>query len=315
MVSRISRVIGKALRLNLDLIEAIAIGHDVGHTPFGHKGEEFLSKLYHAHVGRYFNHNVHSVRVLQKVTGCNITLQTLDGILCHCGEKAFERYEPASTGSFDIYNDVVEKCYTQKEMVHQLQPSTLEGCVVRISDMVAYMGKDRQDAAKVKLSTNYRKNLLGDSNSDIINAIIVDIIANSLDKPFLSMSSDIFAAITEMTGENNTQIYQRDEVIKPYYDIIKPMMELMYERFLREFNDDDFNSLIYQHYLNGSVVGNFYRHPVRRFVQKDIHDPNDIVTDFIASMTDDYFVDAFLYLFPDHELNQKIQYVEYFDER
>lgn len=87
LVSRIARIIGHALRLNLDLIEAIAVGHDVDHTPFGHKGEEFLSELYQAHTGRFFHHNVHSVRVLQKITRCNLTLQTLDGILCHCGEK------------------------------------------------------------------------------------------------------------------------------------------------------------------------------------------------------------------------------------
>ena len=88
-------MIGKALNLNLELIEAIAIGHDVGHTPFGHKGEDFLSDLYQEHTGRYFNHNVHSVRVLQHITGCNLTLQTLDGILCHNGERPKDHYEPA----------------------------------------------------------------------------------------------------------------------------------------------------------------------------------------------------------------------------
>lgn len=124
LVSRIARIIGRALRLNLDLIEGIAIGHDVGHTPFGHKGEEFLNELYYEHTGRFFNHNVHSVRVLQKITNCNLTLQTLDGILCHCGEKAFAKYEPASVHSFDEYNEIVEKCYTQKGYVKTLRPST-----------------------------------------------------------------------------------------------------------------------------------------------------------------------------------------------
>lgn len=79
LVSRIARVIGRALRLNLDLIEAIALGHDIGHTPFGHKGETYLSELYHEHTKkRFFHHNVHSVRVLKGLCGSNLTLQTYD---------------------------------------------------------------------------------------------------------------------------------------------------------------------------------------------------------------------------------------------
>ena len=83
LVSRIARNIGRMLGLDLDLIEAVALGHDIGHTPFGHAGEKFLNKSYHANTGRYFNHNVHSVRVLDKIFNLNISLQTLDGILCH----------------------------------------------------------------------------------------------------------------------------------------------------------------------------------------------------------------------------------------
>ena len=85
-VSRIARNIGRLLGLNIDLIEAIALGHDIGHTPFGHAGERALSKLYHEHTGRYFNHNVHSVRVLDNICCQNLSLQTLDGIICHNGE-------------------------------------------------------------------------------------------------------------------------------------------------------------------------------------------------------------------------------------
>lgn len=315
LVSRIARIIGRALRLNLDLIEAIAIGHDVGHTPFGHKGEEFLNDLYFEHTGRYFNHNVHSVRVLQKISNCNLTLQTLNGILCHCGEKAFEKYEPISMDTFGQFNEIVEKCYTQKEYIKNLRPSTLEGCVVRISDMIAYLGKDRQDAAKVKLHLKYQDNILGDNNPDIINTIMTDLVANSIGKPYLSMSEDVFNGITVMLNENNAKIYQLDEVTRPYYECIKPMIRLMYERLLDEISASDYSSLVYHHYLNGSIVGNFYRHPTKRYVETDKHNPNDIVTDFIASMTDDYFVDAFSYLFPNHELAKQIRYIEYFDNR
>ncbi len=86
LVSRIARNIGNVLGLNTDLIEAISLGHDIGHTPFGHEGERQLNAIYNGETGRYFNHNVHSVRVLDGITNWNISLQTLDGILCHNGE-------------------------------------------------------------------------------------------------------------------------------------------------------------------------------------------------------------------------------------
>ena len=315
LVSRIARIIGRALRLNLDLIEAISIGHDVGHTPFGHKGEEFLNLLYYENTGRYFNHNVHSVRVLQKITNCNLTFQTLDGILCHCGEKAFAKYEPASVQSFVEYNEIVEKCYNHSGYIKTLRPSTLEGCVVRISDMIAYLGKDRQDASKVKLKPQFQNNPFGASHPEIITAIVTDIVANSLEKPYLSMSNDVFEGISAILQENNGEIYQCKDVTGPYYEVIQPMMRMMYERFLVEVQSNCYDSLIYKHYLNSSVVGNYYRHPIARYVQIDEHEPNDIVADFIASMTDDYFVDAFTFLYPDHELVKKIKYVEYFDDR
>ena len=315
LVSRIARIIGNALQLNLDLIESIAIGHDVGHTPFGHKGEEFLNELYNAHTGRYFNHNVHSVRVLQRITNCNLTLQTLDGILCHCGEKAFDKYEPSSASDFTQFNAVLEKCYTENDAIRTLRPSTLEGCVVRISDMIAYIGKDRQDAAKAKLKVKFNSNPLGKTNPEIITAIVADIVANSMQKPYLSMSPDVFEALKNMLLENNELIYQQDEVAQPYYSTIQPMMKMLYERFLDELDKNKYNSLIYQHYLDGNILGNFYRHSKNRRVQKDIHDLNDIVADFIASMTDDYFVDVFKFLFPKHELVDQLRYIEYFDER
>ena len=86
LVSRIARTIGRALNLNLDLIEAIALGHDIGHTPFAHCGEVYLNELYNSHTGRFFNHNIHSARVLNKIFPLNLTLQTLSGIAGHNGE-------------------------------------------------------------------------------------------------------------------------------------------------------------------------------------------------------------------------------------
>ena len=146
LVSRIARTIGRALNLNLDLIEAIALGHDIGHTPFGHAGEAFLDQWSYQYSGRHFTHNVHSLRVLDGIFPLNLTLQTLTGIGGHNGEIEMSEYHPMPIDSFEEFDAMVEECYIHKAAANRLQPSTLEGCVVRICDIIAYLGKDRQDA-------------------------------------------------------------------------------------------------------------------------------------------------------------------------
>ncbi|MDR0461788.1 MAG: HD domain-containing protein [Christensenellaceae bacterium] len=309
-VSRIARTIGKALMLNSELIEAIALGHDIGHTPFGHKGETFLNELYFAHTNRYFNHNVHSVRALQ-IENTNLTLQTLDGILCHCGEKAFQKYEPSNLKSFNELDAAIQECYTIEGRVHELRPSTLEGCVVRISDMIAYAVKDRQDAAKAKINAKFKIDI---SNPEFITKITEDIITNSMDKPYISMSEETHQLIKNIVAENTQQIYEDKSVIELYHSAIRPMMGILYEKFLDDLAKVNYESPIHKHYLKSPTSGSFYRHPTTRHIMEK-HDHNDIVTDFIASMTDDYFIDVFKFLFPKHELNKLIKYVEYFDDR
>lgn len=178
LVSRIARNIGSVLGLNLDLIEAIALGHDIGHTPFGHAGERFLSELYHNETNRYFNHNVHSARVLDTIFARNFTMQTLDGVLCHNGEFEQQGYKPKYEKSFDDYDTEIESCYTEGiEAIKKLIPSTLEGCVVRICDMIAYLGKDRQDAALAGIidpDYEFTTKLIGRENAKIINNLTVN---------------------------------------------------------------------------------------------------------------------------------------------
>ena len=185
LVSRIARDIGRTLDLDLDLIEAIALGHDIGHTPFGHAGERFLNKVYFEHTGRYFNHNVHSVRVLDKILRLNLTLQTLDGILCHNGELELKEYRPKPLSDFDEFDKKVEECYIDPKAIKRLVPSTLEGCVVRICDIIAYIGKDRQDAVKTKIIESeavFDDSVIGRYNAGIINNLVTNIVEHSYGK-------------------------------------------------------------------------------------------------------------------------------------
>ena len=119
-VSRISRNIGKLLGLNLDLIEAMALGHDIGHTPFGHAGEKYLNELYFENTGRIFLHNLQSVRVLDKIYNYNISMQTLDGILSHNGEIELEEYIPQKLENFNQFDEKFEKCYTDKDFASKI---------------------------------------------------------------------------------------------------------------------------------------------------------------------------------------------------
>ena len=133
LVSRVARGISELLGLNTRLVEAIALGHDLGHTPFGHAGERYLSLCLEEHTGRYFRHNVQSVRVMDRLYRRNISLQTLDGAICHNGEFAQQVLYLGDMHTFEDLDDAVERCTADASQNRFLRPSTLEGCVVRVS--------------------------------------------------------------------------------------------------------------------------------------------------------------------------------------
>ncbi len=311
LVSRISRNIGMVLNLNTDLIEAIALGHDIGHTPFGHAGERFLSELYQENTSRYFNHNVHSVRVLDTLFARNISLQTLDGVLCHNGEFELKEYRPVQLTSFSSFDKKVEDCYIDKSNINKLIPSTLEGCVVRICDMIAYLGKDRQDARRANLiqgSQKFTKGAIGVENAEIINNLTVNIIENSYGKDCIIIEQDIFDELSTLKQENYNLIYRNERIDKLYNDSIRPMFHQVYYKLLEFTKDKKQDSVLYKHHIDFIQDNQKYYSSGENYVDKE---PNQIVVDYIASMTDYYFIDLYNYLFPDRTC--KIEYISYFD--
>ncbi|NCA66657.1 MAG: HD domain-containing protein [Clostridia bacterium] len=306
LVSRIARDIGALLGLNLHLIEAIALGHDLGHTPFGHKGEEILSKIYFEHTGRYFLHNVQSVRVLHKIFPSNISLQTLDGILCHNGEREMKNYKPQNNKGFDEFDNRIEECYLDCNKVKKLVPSTLEGCVVRISDIIAYLGKDRQDAGRAKIQ--FDSSIEG-LNGELINNIIVSLIENSYGKDYIIISDEEYARIQKAKEDNNSMIYKSAQLQK-MYEPLEPMFRNIYEKMLADLLDKKRDSLVYDHHIDYVK-----RHRVSYIEHTDYEkeEPNQLVVDYIASMTDDYFIDLHSFLFP--ESPHKLEYITYFGNK
>ena len=286
LVSKIARTIGRFLNLNEDLIEAIGLGHDIGHTPLGHTGEKFLNEISMKELGIPFMHNLQSVRnymyLENKGLGNNLTIQVLDGMMCHNGEMLENIYEPQKKTKEEFIKDFEESCKSVS-YASKIRPMTLEGCVVRISDIIAYIGRDIEDAiilGKLKRSDIPKeiKEVLGDNNKEIINSIVLDIVENSYGKNAICLSKEVFEAVNALKNFNYKNIYDyantKDELA--YY---KEGINKLYNFFLNDLNKNKEKSKIYELFLSN--------------MNKDYIKNNDnkkIVIDFIAGMTDDYFI-------------------------
>ncbi|MBQ2737849.1 MAG: HD domain-containing protein [Clostridia bacterium] len=308
LVSRIARSIGSVLNLNLDLIEAIALGHDIGHAPFGHAGERYISEVYHAQTGRYFNHNVHSVRVLDGIFPLNITLDTLDGIITHNGEFEMNEYRPSVMPDFSAFDKMVESCYVDEANITKIVPSTLEGCVVRVSDIIAYLGKDRQDAIRAKLISpdeDLGQTGIGSINAEIINNLEVNIIEHSYGKPYIMLDSEHYEGLKLAKRANYERIYKQEKVASVVDNTVKPMMQRLYYKLLSDLRSGIKSSPIYKHHIE-FVQENHYASEIPYLETEE----NQIVVDYMASMTDDYCTELYKYLFPNDGL--EIKYKGYF---
>lgn len=293
-VAKIGRVIARCLHLNEDLVEAIALGHDIGHPPYGHDGERILHQLCQEHnIGSYL-HNVQSVRALtyieQRGAGKNLSLQVLDGILTHNGEMLTHRYEPDFTKDWDRFTAEYESCYAGKTTINKrIRPMTLEGCVARICDIIAYIGRDIEDAITLKLIKRDDvpekfKSVLGATNDAIINTLVTDLIAHSYQKPYLEFSATIFDALNELKSFNYQKIYS-NERIKTEGKKIENMYRQLFDHYCKDIETRLPGSKLWT-YLDG--MGEHY-HTSTPSLRK--------IIDFIAGMTDDFFNNEYATLF------------------
>ena len=283
-VAKIARTIGRALGLNEDLIEAASLGHDLGHTPFGHVGEAILNEISLENNEGYFNHNVHSVRLLMYIEnygkGLNITLQTLDAIMCHNGEFASQMYEVKKKSKEEFLSEY-ESCYKDKSAIKKLRPMTLEGAVVRISDLIAYLGRDIEDAKRMGLidfsdiPLNIKENL-GTSNREIVNTIVMDIINNSIGKDYIKLSDSVFKSIVELKKFNYENIYYK-AYTEEEKDKLKLMLNTLFNKYMKDLENNNTDSNIIKSFL--ANMSDEY---------KNNNSNARIVIDYIAGMTDDY---------------------------
>ena len=285
LVSKIARTIGRFLRLNEDLIEAIAYGHDIGHPPFGHDGERYLSELCMEHGLAPFIHSVQGVHFLRRVErkgrGCNLSLQVFDGILCHDGEIHCQSISPDRGKTFEVLDEEIEKKLSSPQT--DLRPMTLEGCVVRMADVISYVGRDIEDAIRLCLIRrdqipDFCRKILGDTNGTIVYRLVEDLVRSSLDRDEIAFSQEVVDALAGLKAFNMEFIYMNPR-IKTESSKIMNLYRILFERFLDDLQKDRKESVIFRDYLNG-MDDSYTR----------VQSHQAIVRDFIAGMTDAYFL-------------------------
>ena len=243
-VSQIARTIAKSLRLNEDLTEAIALGHDLGHTPFGHAGEDALNEI---HIGG-FEHCFQSLRIVEKIekngNGLNLSCEVRDGIVNH-----------RTSGN----------------------PQTLEGKIVRLSDKIAYINHDVDDAILANIMKeediplNIRK-ILGMNVHDRIDTLIKDTINSSYDKNDIIQSEEIKTAMGELRSFLFKNIYKGNKIKNESESKAKELLKQLYFYYLNNIDD----------------LPNEYINLLEKGETKE-----QIVCDYVSGMTDDYAINKF----------------------
>lgn len=300
LVSRIARTVGRYLGLNEDLIEAASLGHDIGHTPFGHDGERFLSKLTHDHGAGFFHHSIQSIQFLDRIEkngkGWNLSLQTMDAIVCHNGEVHSIRLTPQGNRTFKEF-DVWLESLKQKKICDEI-PMTMEGCVVRMADTISYIGRDLEDAIRLKLVKREDipwecTRVLGRTNGTIVFSLVTDLIKNSLDQSVIGFSDKVSRALKVLKTFNYQHIY-KNPVIKKHLSTIGDIFSFLFEKYMIDLEKENLQSVVFTDFLSG-MSSNY----------QSRHSHPEIVRDYISGMADSYFIRQA----PDHLRPESIENV------
>ncbi|WP_321347304.1 HD domain-containing protein [uncultured Draconibacterium sp.] len=281
--------------LDEDLAYSIGLGHDLGHTPFGHSGESQLS--YILENGR-FMHELNSYRVVEKLAnqgkGLNLTYAVKDGIICHNGEKFEQSIKP------DFTVKELAKINNRKNT-----PSTWEGCIVRFSDKIAYLGRDIEDALIANLISEESipksiQSQIGSSNGEIINYLVLDLIENTTEKE-ISFSKECHELILELKEFNTNSIYQHPR-IKKYENYCKNIISTLYDYLLKMYcsfhwdlewymKEDNLDvDIFFGNYLKG--MNGFYTNEKNTNEWTEGQLGQQIVLDYISGMTDKFAIDC-----------------------
>ncbi|MFV1951003.1 MAG: deoxyguanosinetriphosphate triphosphohydrolase family protein [Nitrospinota bacterium] len=295
-VASASRTVARHLRLNEDLTEAIGLGHDLGHAPFGHHGEDVLGSLSKEHgLDITFQHEIHGLRVVDKLgeldreplPGLNLTYEVRDGIISHCGEDFVGEILP-------VNNDKKLENITDKK--DALMPCTLEGCIVRMVDKIAYAGRDIEDALVAGLLKEETipkdiVSVLGKNNGEIVGVLVEDLIDFcKLHPDRIGLSEEKHEALKKLIKFNYKNIYGHAEVEKFKKQATRAIEELFYRLI------DDLEKTDRLGKNRDSLPDVPVYNVLDKFINKINYNQSEsnalIVLDFISGMTDNYVVNC-----------------------
>lgn len=278
LVSHFARGIAEVLRLNTDLVEAIALGHDVGHPPFGHEGEEYLSELSLAHGEGFFAHPWQSCRLFSLIEPLDLGLAVYDGFLCHDGGMISPILEPRFGKTWKEHT--AEKEAKWKDPQAFFIPATLEGCLVKVCDTMSYLGRDIEDAISLGIiqRDHVPKTHLGITNRDILNALAADLITHSFEKDYIAISEETLKALNRLREFNFKEIYTHPR-LKVESNKIRLGYQVLFETFLHDLEHKKEKGVLWSEFIqNKSQAYQEESSSVRK------------VIDYIAGMTDHFFV-------------------------
>lgn len=313
LVESISNTIANYLGLNSELTKAIAVAHDIGHSPFGHQGERILSEISEREYGEKFWHGgngLHYVDNLELLRDSNgekrnlsLTYAVRDGILGHCGEPAIEGQKPR-----DEKIDLKEFSHSNK-----YAPYTWEGCVVKIADNISYLGRDLEDAKEMKLLTdrdlnNFDKSIeeIRLNNSSIIGYLTADLCKNSSLEDGLKFSSEAHEIMQRIKKFNNEKIY-KNEKIQPTIRYFKVVMNEIFYMLKKQYNGTAtiknirklkrYYPVLSEEFANWlETYSNVIERENENYFNKLVYDLNDekqysrAIIDYMSGMTDQYIV-------------------------
>jgi dGTPase len=244
-----------------------------------------LSRLTHAGGAGYFHHNIQSIQFLDRIErkgmGWNLSLQTLDAILCHDGETHIQQLTPVQHRTFGDLDRIIQDFQTKEQC--NAVPMTLEGCVVRMADTISYIGRDLEDGIRLGLISRDRipdacRKILGTTNGTIVFNLVTDLIATSLDQPFIGFSDEVSEALETLKTFNYRHIY-KNPAIKQHLGTISTIYDHLFHQYLTDLEKGNRSSVIFTQFLAG--LSDTYQ---------NTHSPAHIVRDFISGMTDSYFI-------------------------
>ncbi|MBK5200294.1 MAG: HD domain-containing protein [Spirochaetaceae bacterium] len=305
-VASIASTVCRGLNLDSELAWSIGMGHDLGHTPFGHLGESILSDLMVKDGFEPFEHEIHSLRVVdflsRKGEGLNLTYAVRDGIVSHCGESIQQSLKP----SFIVkdFSKIISK--------NGLIPSTYEATVVRFCDSIAYVGRDWEDACRLKLIDKNDlpdevKSILGNENGRIIDTLVNDLILRSNSDCGISFSDEVYKALIIMKDYNYKNIY-KSSMLNGYRKYFTRLLNLIadYLKSLYISYGTEYEGYESEKNMLALGFGSHLREMKCKYIELE-GNSNRLIYDYIAGMSDNFALDcASEILIPEH-LNEHLE--------